>query len=614
MCGFAGVANLNTEEAISPDCLRTMVANLEHRGPDGNGMFLRPHVALGATRLAIVDLEHGHQPMHNESGTVTVAYNGEIYNHAELRSELESCGHRFMTRADTEILPHAYEEWGAEGLLTRLEGMFAFALWDEERRTLMLARDRMGMKPLYYLEHQGRLYFASEIRPLLLASRVDRVLNFDAFTLFMRLGYVPAPHTMFQKLHKLHAANYALVREGHWTTHCYWRLSYRPRPLPSEHDTVNAFRSRLDATVQAHRMSDVPIGALLSGGVDSGTVAALLKHGEGPTPAALTVGFSEHGYDETGRATQCAEELGLDHRVIRFDNSSMADYPEMLEAYEEPSARSTFTALYYLFQACRQQGLKVVLTGEGADELLGGYFWNYHFILPEATWSAGADWYQAVLPFRRLVQRYVEYIQISKPGAARGLLSAEAGAEVDSRDFDELLDPWVGWAKEAGDSDPFQSLLWLQSRTRLPDYITHNLDRMSMAHSVEARPPYLDHSLWEFCAPLPRSIKVRGFHPHQTEKYLLRKAGEGMVPECVRTSRKTPLRVPFLEWLDQPQLPDWAEAALTDTELTRVGLFDPPAVRSLRSAARSDPGGQGTLLMAVMTMQLWMRAFSCRAS
>ena len=626
MCGIVGVVNLTSREPISTERLRAGCDALAHRGPDDEGVFVRPQVGLGARRLSIVDLAHGHQPMSNEDGTVHIVYNGEVYNHRELRRELESMGHTFRTDADTEALLHGYEQWGQEGLLSRLRGMFAFAIWDEPRQTLFLARDRMGIKPLYFAVHEGRFYFASEIRSLLLHSQMPRRIDLPALDVFMSMGFVTAPHTMFAGVLKLAPAHFLSITNSLISQRKYWELTYETTHSGSEADIVDEFRARLQDSVDSHLMSDVPVGALLSGGVDSTATAAFMRHTLKTPFKTLTIGFEDGGLDEAEYAAASARELGTDHHSIRFTGDSMADYPAILYHLEEPLARPTHAALYHVFKLCREQGLKVVMTGEGADELLGGYSWHQsgylERVLSRVPLSVRGGWGQhaglsrlgnssrnLVRRFRgvptRVHERYEVLIRTASPELGRSVLSAPVKGALVEEDSRSILDGWSDWMPCVRGRSEFDQMLWIQSRTRMPDYINHGLDRMSMAHSVEARPPFLDHTLWEFCASIPTGLKMR----YATEKYLLREAGRGLIPEAARVRPKAPLQVPYPRWVAQARLPEWAESALEETQLRKTGVFDPAAVAALRRDVQAGAPRVATLLMSVLAAQAWAHMF-----
>lgn len=630
MCGITGVLNLTNRTPIDKDGVRLANESLFHRGPDDEGLLLEPNFGMAMRRLSIIDLPGGHQPIASEDETIHIVYNGETYNYRELRVELESLGHRFRTRSDTEVVLHGYEQWGREGLLERLRGMYAFAIWNRAEQTLFLARDRMGIKPLYFAEHDGRLYFSSEIKGILEHSRMPRRPNLATLPMYMRVGFVTAPYTMFEGVRKLPPAHYLFVRDGRISIQEYWRLTYDEGAPASEDELVEEFLERLRESVRMHLVSDVPTGALLSGGIDSTTNVALMKEILGEPFKTVTVGFEPSNYDEVEQAAASAHALGTDHHSIPFAEDAMDDLPRLMIHQEEPVARTTFSALYYLFKACREQGLKVVLTGEGADELLGGYHWHREEYLPgfalrlpphlravlaarpvsRVLWEGRR---QAGRVFRGepldIPTHYQDLIHIGDRKTGCRLLAPEVRAALRDHDSDSVLGYWTNYVPAVADQPYLKQVLWIQSRTRLVDYINHHMDRMSMAHSVEARPPFLDHKLWEFCARLPTHLMMRGLPPDQTEKYILRKAGRKIVPEPARLRKKKPLRVPYEVWLSRESLPEWAENALSERELKRVGLFDPRTTLQLRRAYRAGVSKEATLLMGVLLAQLWADIF-----
>jgi len=634
MCGILGILDVGGGPPLSRDAFGSALALLKHRGPDEGGTYFAKNIALGVRRLAIVDVAGGHQPVASEDGTIRAIHNGEIYNHAELRKELEAAGHQFQSHSDAEVLPHGFEVWGFEGLLERLRGMFAFAIWNERDRSLFIARDRMGMKPLYYMEQNGRLYFASEIRPILLAANPDRHIDIDALALYLRLGYTPAPRTLYAGIRKLPAAHCLCFRDGRLESRSYWRLSYAPAPHRRMPEATAALRQRLKKAVASHLMSDVPIGALLSGGIDSATVVSLMREVTPQGFPVVTLGFDVEGYDETERASACASALGLKPHHSHFPLDLMDGYPAVLQSLEEPLTRSTFMAAFHIFRACRELGLKVVMTGEGADELLGGYAWHWNKPVRSGLWNhwpslLGAvsrgrhPWLEGIIECARqweeggrtrtadIVHWYLSRTAAGPKAMALPLLAPDLRDAVSKRPTNELLAPWFRWVAEAGHRDPFQQILWLQSRTRLPDVTCMILDKMGMAHSIECRPPFLDQDIWEYCAGLPRRFKVRGYFPNQCEKFLLREAGRGLVPDIVRTAPKRRLRVPVHEWLARPRLSEWAEDALSERTLRNAGLFDPAAVAQLRLSARTSGRIPNNLLMSVLALQTWLRTSDC---
>ena len=630
MCGIVGVLNLSAREPIDPDRLAHANNGMAHRGPDDSGVWAKGGIGLAARRLSIIDVPHGHQPMSNEDQSIYIVYNGEVYNHQDLRTELQSLGHRFQSTCDTEVIIHAYEKWGPEGCVGRLRGMFAFALWDTRSQTLMLARDRMGIKPLYTAEWNGRLYFASEIRPLLTCSDMVREVNLSVLGGFLAAGFVPSPHTMLKGVQKLPPAHFMLIQRGRSSLHRYWELSYDTVHGRSEAELIEQFRETLQECVRMRLMSEVPLGALLSGGIDSTTVVAMMQGMLSHPVKTVSVGFDVAALDEGALAVSSARLIGTEHHPITFTGDSMEEYPAALLAREEPLADATFVAVYKLFQACRQEGLTVVLTGEGADELLGGYHWHrndarlHAFLrLPRAVRmlmaSTPLDRVRGDAGMRTqrilrrssatVAERYLDWMGSDPLGLGGGLLSTSVRAALATRETFDLLESWAAHVADVQAVAPSQQMLWLQSRTRMVDRINHNVDRMSMAHSIEARPIFLDHKLWEFCATVPPGVMFRGAKLRRTEKHLLREASKGIIPEDVRRRTKKGLWVPVAKWLYRERLPEWAETALSNTELKRAGLFDPDAVAQLRREHQRGAPGRATLLMSVLSVQIWRTLF-----
>lgn len=601
MCGIAGLFRRDNDAApISLDRLKAATASLAHRGPDDEQFYFDSSIAFGFRRLSIVDVAGGRQPVSNEDGSVWVLHNGEIYNHDDLRLQLLAEGHVFLTRSDAETLVHGYEAWGLDGLLERLNGMFAFAIWDSRSRSLHLARDRFGMKPLFFAERAGLFGFASELNALrLLLPAVDEI-DETALSHYIRLGYVPSPRTMLRDVSKLPAAHCMTATNGRLRSRQYWSLSYIPSDFRSERLIVAEFRERISEAVKSHLMGEVTLGALLSGGVDSTTIVAHMRQVLGRPFPVVTLGFGGESFDERERAAASARQLELSSQEIGFSDSSLEDYPSMLHALGEPHSAMTFAAQFQLFAETKRRGMKVVLTGEGADELLGGYSW--HWSHPASRLIAGDP--------ASVARFYLDALTVHPIEQVKNLLLPDLKKLCDNGADDDLLSQWTHWAEEAEAPDAFSQLLWLQSRTRLPDYVNTIFDRMSMASSVEARPPFQDHSLWSFCAGVPARLKLRGSYPNQSEKYLLRESGRGIVPEAARTARKAPLRVPYENWIAKTPLPPWAEESLAVVSLRAVGLFCPAAVGTVRLRARAGDVEAQRLCRFVLATQTWFRSLT----
>lgn len=549
MCGILGLF----ASSVSRTDLERGSQLLVHRGPDDAGVYLGDGIGLATRRLSIVDLEGGAQPLSNEDGSIWITYNGEVYNAPDLRVKLETAGHRFRTQTDTEVIVHAYEEWGVEAV-SRLRGMFAFGLWDAERCRLLLARDRFGIKPLYYAEVGGRFAFASAIRPLLqLLPALPREADREALCDLFAVGFIPAPLTAFAGVQELPAAHTLILEEQARRLERYWTLTGSPeeRREMSQEEATEAFRARVREVVNAWRMSDVPVGALLSGGVDSASLAALLTEvSDGPLHT-FTIGFVAGSHDEAARARETARALGSHHHELTFSTAAFDCLPAVVQHLEEPQRSATAIPLYLLYKACHEAGFKVVMTGEGADELLGGYYWfdgdrrvrpflrlpgvvrRLLARLPLPTSAAG----RRVLAqgTRDPVSRYALWQQTSRPAQRTALLrmSHTSIAECWQTQYDGALQG----------RHPLDQFQLLEAQTRMTDFINFEVDRMSMAHSVEARPPFLDHTLWEFCAGLPPEYKLSS----RGNKLLLRHALRGMVPASVRRRPKKGLATPHAD-------------------------------------------------------------------
>jgi len=613
MCGILGLL----APGANPD-LRSQLPLLAHRGPDDEGCYADADVFLGARRLSIIDVAGGHQPLSNETEAVWVIQNGEVYNYLTVRAELEARGHIFRTRSDTEVIAHAYEEWGTD-CPKHLRGIFAFAVWDRARRRLFLARDRFGVKPLYYLElPRGEVAFASEIRPLLaLLPDLPRP-DLAALRALFTVGFIPTPRTAFERIRKLPSAHTLVAEEGRVRLQQYWDVPVsspqggRGAGAQGGREAMEIIKQHLQRAVTEQRMSEVPLGALISGGIDSSSIAALLQAQSSARLHTFNIGFERTRYDETRYAELAARHIGTQHHQIVFRQADFDRYPEVMAHLEEPQCSATALPIYLLYEACRRAGLTVVLTGEGSDELLGGYHWfrgDAHaqrlLWLPRPVRQLAA----APLPISDAARRVLReggpdaiarYALWHAVGEADGLLSS------DVLHADGLMEDWhAAFAERLTARDAFRQFQYLEARTRLVDFINFEVDRMSMAHSIEARVPFLDHELWECVAGLPSAALMNGSQP----KGLLRAAMREYLPPEILARRKWGLAAPYADWLRRPRLPDWAEDALSDSALRDTGYFKADAVKRLRVEQQSGRRNHARLLMGVLSTQVWHGQF-----
>jgi asparagine synthase (glutamine-hydrolysing) len=619
MCGICGLMTL---DGSSPDpaVLRRMSGALAHRGPDSEGIEVDGPTGLAARRLAIIDLEHGDQPIADEEGRHRVVQNGEIYNYRALRRELEQAGHRFATQSDTEVLVHLYEERGLD-FAQALRGMFAIAVWDPGRQRLVLARDRFGIKPLYYREADGVFSFASELKALLEQPDFDRRIDLDAVESFLAFNSIPAPMTIFQGVRKLPA--------GHLLVHDRDRLSLipyaRPRPEPAGalrsepgSELAEELRDRLRDSVRAHLVADVPVGVLLSGGIDSAALTALAAQETSGAVSTFSIGFEEESFDELDGARLVAERYGTDHHelVVRPDAATLL--PRLVEAFDEPFADSSALPTY-LVSELAAGSVKVALSGEGGDELFGGY---YTYVADQLAARLGP----AIRPVRPLVERLpsssakasfdykakrfvrgAHLPPVERHHAWKEIFSSDWRAELVDRRRDGVADPLDLYRERYADTagaEPLARLQDLDLGIYLVDDLLVKTDRASMAHSLEARVPFCDPVVAELALALPTKLKVRGF----AKKRLLRQAVAPLLPRGIVRARKRGFSIPLAAWLRGELEPFAREVLETDT-LRRHGLLRPEPVQRLLDDHVSRREDLSRQIWGLMSLTLWMERY-----
>jgi asparagine synthase (glutamine-hydrolysing) len=602
-----------------------MLDSIRHRGPDDEGLYAEPGVGLGHRRLSIIDLNAGHQPLCNEDGTVWIVFNGEIYNFHELRLFLLSKGHVFKTQTDTEVIVHLYEEVGPR-CLEELRGMFAFAIWDANTRTLFIARDRVGIKPLYYYLSNESLVFGSEIKAILADPSVSRQLSPEMIDRFFTFLYLPGEDTLLKGVQKLAPGCYAVLRNGKFKIHQYWDISFsKPFETSSAKKAEAELLDLLAEAVELHMIADVPVGVLLSGGVDSTAVLSLAAERTDKEISTYTVGFSEPGItDERPYARLAAEAYGARHHELTI---SAADFATFLPRYvwhmEEPVCEPPAIALYYV-SLLAQNDVKVLLSGEGGDEAFAGYgiYRNLVWLerakrIPSLFLGGAARAAAAVTSLYPLpaVARYLPlmsaqfpsyyYSRTSNPfcysgGSLGDLYSPDFAAAIDR---EHSLEPVRKlWACGENDS-VLDRMLFIDTKTWLPDDLLIKADKMTMANSVELRVPLLDHKVLEFAAALPSNLKIRGFRT----KYLAKKALGSRVPKAILDRPKVGFPVPYDSWL-RKDLRGLVHDLLFDRSTTNRGHFDTRAVGRLVDR-NEKAGGYSKEIFCLMTLELWQRSF-----
>jgi asparagine synthase (glutamine-hydrolysing) len=611
VCGICGIAAL---EGVDRSALDAMSAALEHRGPDSAGAMVDGPIALAARRLAIIDIPGGDQPITGADGRVTVLQNGEIYNHELLRRELERRGHRFRTRSDTEVLLHLYEEHGV-GFLERLRGMFALALWDRDEQRLLLARDPFGIKPLYYWERGHDLSFASELRALALQPGFSRELDPDAVEAYLTFNSIPGPLTAFRAARKLTPGHWLTWQDGHVRSGCW----ARPGPAPAHalrreppRELAAELRDRLRGSVRAHLVSDVPVGVLLSGGVDSSALTALAAE-ESSTPVqTFSIGFAERSFDELSRARLVAGRYGTRHHELVVQPNAAELLPQIATAFDEPLGDSSALPTYLVSRLAAAH-VKVVLSGEGGDELFGGYETYVADLLaarvgrvarllgPVARALPSSDRRVSVdYKLKRFVrgaglpplERHHAWKEIFDRDARRALLHVQAA--------DPLTRYRGRWAETAG-AEPLARLQDVDLGVYLVDDLLVKTDRMSMTHSLEARVPFLDRHVAELALALPTSLKVSGAR----KKRLLRQAVAPLLPRAIVRGRKRGFSIPAAAWLRGPLVP-FAREVLAPGRMRTQGVFDPREVTATLDAHVARREDLSRQLWGLICFSLWL--------
>lgn len=627
MCGICGAVYADPSRRVPEGLVEGMSASLRHRGPDDSGIFLEPGSGFGHRRLSIIDLSpSGRQPMSNEDGSVVIVFNGEIYNFRELRDRLRERGHRFSSRTDTEVILHLYEEQ-AENCLRELRGMFAFALWDRPRRRLLLARDRAGQKPLVWAEHDGGLFFASEIRSLLAVPGLPREIDGTALHHYLTYQYVPSPRTIFSSLRKLPPAHCLIWEKGRQSVQRYWSLSYRPKlRLGSFRDYQERFLGIFEEAVRLRLVSDVPLGAFLSGGVDSSAVVAAMSR-QGASPVrTFSIGFSERDYDETRHARSVADHFGTEHHEMRVEPRALEILPDLVRSYGEPFADPSAVPTYYVANLTRRH-VTVALSGDGGDESFAGYrrylvdrYLSWYLLLPRVLREKILPRIVESLPGRcrprgflsqlkRFVttvdplreRQYVSYLCYFNGRQKNDLYTPEFREAVSGVDSAALVEELYG---RADGEDFLDRTLFVDTHSYLPDDILVKVDIASMANSLEVRSPFLDHHLMEFAARCPVEMKLRGL----TGKRLMKAALRPLLPPGITRRRKMGFGMPVAEWF-RGDLREAAYGTLLDGRSLQRGYFTERGIRRLLEEHERAERDHGYRLWALLFLELWFREF-----
>jgi asparagine synthase (glutamine-hydrolysing) len=609
ICGFVGLSDKGL--------LKSMCEVQKHRGPDETSFFVDDGVGLGNDRLSVIDLKTGSQPVHNEDGSVWITFNGEIYNYVELKNELEAKGHRFYTESDTETIVHAYEEW-PEGFLSRLRGMFAFAIWDGNKKILFLARDRFGKKPLYYSVAGDRIFFGSEMKAILCNPEFERKIDLDALDHYFTYSYIPSPLTIFRGISKLMPAHYLTFQGGRVAVRKYWDIDFAPREA-DEGALIERLYSSIEEAVMIRLRSDVPLGAFLSGGVDSSVVVSMMARLSERPPKTFSVGFDS--INELPYAKEVAESLGADHHELHVEPKAFEVLPKLIWHLDEPFSDSSIIPTFYLSEATRKE-VTVALSGDGGDELFMGYpnmmdpsIYSLYMKVPRAMRRAGLGLVTRIpvdSGFKKMASHAKSKGYADQPPLARytmrtTMLDQEGLGRLYSKALKAKHPPTetYGYIRRIGapmeGKDPLDAIDYVAIKGALSEGMLVKVDRMSSAASLEVRSPLLDHALFEFVETIPSHLKMNG----RTTKYLFKKmaVSKGLVSSRIANREKQGFGSPISSWFGG----SWKEIAgslLGDSETTRE-FFDGQHIARMLS----DPYTNAQMIFSLIVFVIWHRTY-----
>lgn len=626
MCGIVGKFNYASGRPVGRELVAAMCDRIVHRGPDSEGIHIGAGVGMGMRRLRIIDLEGGEQPIANETETVWVVFNGEIYNFAEVRARLEALGHRFRTHSDTEVIVHAYEEFGLD-CVQHFRGMFAFSLWDAERKRLFIARDRMGQKPLYYHERDGVLWYASELQCLFADPDVQVSINYAAVDYYFAFQYIPSPHTIYADVHKLLPGHYLLVEDGRVETGAYWSLDNRPAEgTAAEH--AGRVRELAEEAVRLRLISDVPLGAFLSGGIDSSIIVGLMSQVSNSQVKTFSIGFEDEEFNELPYARMVANRFDTDHHefIVQADVAHLV--PDLVRHFGEPYGDSSAIPTYYVSKMARTE-VTVALSGDAGDELFAGYS-KYPYLERRAGYSPARKALNAVL------HRALQGIELAPVGAEHPLRRVYhsmlgRAASVEQRDFMWMIyfdrfyksKLYKGELRAYLDGDPsrryyesqlalspqpgaIDRVMYADIRNYLPDDLNAKVDITSMACSLEVRSPFLDHHFVEYAARVPAELKIR----NGDCKHLLKRAFADLIPADIVNRPKMGFAIPIDRWFREDLKPLFEDVVLgSDSDWLRAH-FDMDFIGGLFAAHQQGRGEHGSKMWLLLNFFLWHRTFA----
>lgn len=626
MCGICGKINLNTDCHIESNLIKQMMDVMSHRGPDDEGMYISKHVGLGHRRLTIIDLNTGKQPISNEDNQVWIVFNGEIYNYKELQSELKNRGHIFKTNTDTEVILHLYEDYG-EACLAKLRGMFAFAIWDCKKQRLFLARDRIGIKPLYYTITKNGLLFASEIKAIIQDPSVERDVNHNGIYSFLSYTYTPGPETAFKNILKLQPGHYLILEKGRLFVKEYWDIDkyYLSSICTKDNDLESNLINILRESVMLHMISDVPVGFLLSGGVDSTAMLSFCQEHLNKDIKTFTVGFEGQKFgDERLYAKKAAKRYGVEHYETTITEQQFLEFlPEYIWYMEEPVFEPPAVSLYYITKLAREH-VKVLISGEGGDEAFAGYQTYRNLVWLERLKKIMGPTKKKIeslmckagniFPIDKL-NKYAPLINISlenyyysRASSPASIFNSHSNHLYSTFFLNEInsaftTQPFYEYFQTTKDKSDLKKMLYVDTKTWLPDRLLIKADRMTMANSLELRVPLLDHKVLEFAASLPDRQKLNGL----TTKYIFKKILKNRIPNEIIKRKKAGFPIPYTGWLykNKSRVLD----ILLDRRTLERGIFNKQALQSLLISKWEHTGRYSSEIFNLLTLELWHRRF-----
>lgn len=626
MCGICGKININNREVVDARLIHKMTEVLKHRGPDDEGIYINGNVGIGHRRLSIIDLsKDARQPMSNEDKSIWIVCNGEIYNFQELRKVLEKKGHIFCSRSDTEVIIHLYEELGTD-CVEKLRGMFAFCIWDEKRKRLFLARDRIGQKPLNYAIKNGNIIFASEIKSILQDPEISREVDINALDSYLTYQYVPAPETMFSGINKLPPAHSLVWENGKIKIERYWNLNFQNKINMAEDEFCQRILDLLTEATKIRLVSDVPLGVFLSGGIDSSAIVGLMSKLSSHPVKTFSIGFEEETFNELKYARKVAKIFATDHHEYIVKPEALNILPKIIWHFNEPFADSSCIPTYYLSKMTRQE-VTVALNGDGGDETFAGYeryvankIANIYNLIPQSIRKNLVSFITTVLPestrrkdfikrFKRFAKandssrerRYARWMSIFDDDLKSNLYSEKLKNRLKGIDsWNYLLDVY----RQSDANNFIDATLFVDIMTYLPGDLLVKIDISSMANSLEARSPFLDHKLMEFAASIPSNLKLKGW----TTKYLLKKALTKILPKDILNRRKAGFGVPIGTWFRQ-ELKDYAYDILLSEKSLKRGYFKKEAIKRILDEHTKGKIDHGARIWSLINFELWHQMF-----